>query len=301
MEKPRKPRKPRNRAISNHKAGNLNQLKLPASIKKRGNQKDTGKGKQPARKPPKLTVTRKENGSSQSKFPTLPLESPASSRGQNGAKGTSKQSGSRKEGRKSNGQPKSVSTDFDDDSLDDLPPLSSLMLGLGSATIPAASAGRDASQGGDGAVDGPFLGVEKKGVHSLQTPKPQEIIEISDDSSPGPGKDVFTNPENIGSSFATAPLPASSTSIACSPALKSSSFSRAYGTEILERFGTAPSPNLLLPAPRVRHTLTHLEPMSTVDLISKDRTHRTPTNSSSGWDDIDRLLLEEMKDVTNHY
>jgi hypothetical protein len=50
----------------------------------------------------------------------------------------------------------------------------------------------------------------------------------------------------------------------------------------------------------VRHTLRHLEPMS-ADLISKDRAHRTPTNSSSGWDDVDRLLLEEMKDVTYHY
>lgn len=253
-------------------------------------------------------MVRKEKASSQSKFPTLPLGKRASSGGQDGAKGTKKQPASRTDGRTSNDQPKLFSSDFDDDSLDDLPPLSSLMQGLGSATIPAASVGYDASQRGDSAFDSPFPRVEQTGKrnqpedpHSLRTPKLREIIEISDDSSPGPGKDIFTNPENIGSSLATAPHAAPSTSIASPPAPKSSSFSRAYDTGILERFRKASSPNLVLPALPVRRTLTYLEPMSAVDLISKDRAHRTPTNSSSGWDDIDRMLLEEMKDVTNHY
>ncbi|OKP11203.1 ATP-dependent DNA helicase MER3 [Penicillium subrubescens] len=302
LEKPPKPRKPRKRAISNHKAGNLNQLKISASIKKRDDSGGVNKGKQPVKQVPKLTVERRDKGSSQLKFPTLPLGRRASSGGQTGAKGTAKQPALTTEGAKANDQPKTYSSDFDDDSLDDLPPLSSLM-----GSVNSAPARRHASQG-DSVFDSPFPEVGKSGernktedLHSLYALKPREVIEISDDSSPGPGKDIFTNPGEIGSSVATVLHPASSTSIACPPAMKSSCFSRPYETGILERFGTCPSTNLLLPALRVRHTLTHLEPMSAVDLVSKDRAHRTPTNSSSGWDDIDRLLLEEMKDVTNHY
>ncbi|KAF3388416.1 ATP-dependent DNA helicase MER3 [Penicillium rolfsii] len=308
LENHSKPRKPKKRAISNHKAGNFNQLKLSASTKKRDTSVDVSKGKQPAKQLPKLTVASQEFAASQSKLPKSPLQVSTSHRKEQGAKGIKKQPGSETDGRKPDEQRKTVSSDFEDDDMDDLPPLSTFMQGLGSATIPTAPTGGDASQRGDSVFVDPLFEIEQtferpqpENPRSMQTDEPREIIEISDDSSPGPGKDIFTNPENTARSSVTAPLSASSTSIISTQVPESSTCSRACGTDILERIETGRLPNLLLPPLPVRHTLTYLEPMSAVDLISNDGIHRTPTTSSSGWDDIDRLLLEEWKDATNHY
>lgn len=203
---------------------------------------------------------------------------------------------------------KIASSDFDDDSLDDLPSLSDILRGIGSGTAPADQAGPEAHQRGDSVYDSPLHGVEQTGtgnqpeeLQALQILKDREIIEISDDSTPDPGKDIFTNPEGIGSSIATAPLSSSSGNVIRLLSRNSSSSCRAYEARIPERAERFQSPKYLLPPLNMRHTLSHLEPMSAINSVSKDPVHRTPTNSSSGWDDVDRLLLEEFKDVINHY
>lgn len=305
LEKPRKPRKPRKRAASNHKAGNLNQLTLSAAITKRDKTADIGRGKQPAKETTKLTAASKGERSSQSKFPKFPLARRASSQGQNGAKGTTDRAAMTTKGEKSIEKPEMVSSDFDDDSFDDLPPLSYIMQGLGSGPRPADSNPRQKS---DKIFDSPLPGVNQTQAKNqpdkpqlLQTPKPRDVIELSDDSTPEPGQDIFTHPEDIGSSITIAPPPSASGNTIHPLTRKSSSFCRAYEARILERAERLSSPKRLLPALNPRHTLTQLEPMSTVDLTSKNHAQRTLTNSSSGWDDVDRLSMEEFKDVINHY
>jgi ATP-dependent DNA helicase HFM1/MER3 len=305
-----KPPKPRKRAASNHKAGNLNQLTISAAIKKRDNSQNVRNGKQPAKQPPKLTTTKKVKSPLQSQFPKLPLERKISNRGKTGNKGTGtiKLSTSKTKGGKLNDQPQTVSSDFDDDGLDDLPPLSDILRGSRSGTAPEDPAAVEACQNEDNICENPFAGAKNAvakdhpaTVESLTTPNFPEIIVLSDDSTPEPGRDIFTNPEDIGSSIATAPLSASSGNIVLPATRKSSSFCRAYEARILQQAEISPFSKYLAPAPTVRRNLTKLEPMCAVDSVSKDHTRRTPTNSSSGWDDIDRMSWEEINDIINHY
>lgn len=201
-----------------------------------------------------------------------------------------------------------ISSDFDDDSLDDLPSLSDLIRGIESGTAPEDQVVPEAHESGDSVFDSPIAGVEQadtrdgsKEPQSLQTPQAREFIEISDDSSPEPGKNVFTNHGDVESSVATAPLSSSTGNIIRLPTRETSGPCGMYEAKIPNRAEISRSPKYLLPPLDMRHTLTHLQSMSTTDSISKDQVHRAPTNSSSGWDDVDRLLLEEFKDVINHY
>jgi ATP-dependent DNA helicase HFM1/MER3 len=305
LEKPRKPRKPRKRATSNHKAGNLNQTTLSPAFAKQDKPEDARKRKQPAKELTKMTAARKEEHSSQSRLPKLPLKNPASTQGQNGSKGKISRSALTTKGGKSIEQPAMVSSDFDDDGFDDLPPLSYIMQGSGSCIGPADP---ETHQEKFSVLNNSSAKVEQTLAQNqpdepqlLQIPNPRDIIEISDESTPETGQDIFTQPEEIRSSVATATLPDPSSITINPPTRKSSSVCRAYEARFLERAERSPSPRRLLPAINTRHTLTQLEPISAVDLTSKVHAHRTPTNSSSGWDDVDRLLLEEFKDVINHY
>lgn len=300
--------KPRKRAASNHKAGNFNQLTLSAAITKRGSLADASKGKKPAKELPKLTTTKKPNDRSKSYVPKLPPQRRSSSRRANGNNGTAKQTASKTGEKEPSTQVKIFSSDFDDDSLDDLPSLSDLIRGIESSTAPADQAVPEAHQRGNSVFDSPLAGAEPGGAadgpkepQSLQTPHAREFIEISDDSSPEPGKNIFTNHGDVESSVATAPLSSSSGNIIRLPTRKTSRPCGTYETKLPERAETSRSPKYLLPPLDLRHNLAHLQPLSTIDSISKDQVHRTPTNSSSGWDDVDRLLLEEFKDVINHY
>lgn len=302
-----KPPKPRRRAASNRKAGNFNQLSLSAAITKRGSLGDANKGKQPEKELPALNMTKKPKGRSKSYVPKLPQRR-SSSRLANGDNGTAKQTASKTGEKESSTQAKIFSSDFDDDSLDDLPSLSDLIRGIESSTVPADQAVSEAHRRGDSVFDSPFAGAEPveaadgfKEPRSLQTPHARDFIEISDDSSPEPGKNIFTNHGDVESSVATAPLSSSSGNIIRLLTGKTSRPCGTYEANLPERAETSRSPKYLLPPLDLRHNLTHLQPLSAIDSISKDQVHRTPTNSSSGWDDVDRLLLEEFKDVINHY
>lgn len=303
-----KPPKPRKRAASNHKAGNFNQLTLSAAITKRGSLGEASKGKQPAKELPKLTTSKKPKDRSKSYVPKLPPKRRSSTRRENGNNGTAKQPASKTGEKESNTQAKTFSSDFGDDSLDDLPSLSDLIRGIESSTAPADQAVSEAHQRGDSVFDSPVTGAEPVGAadgpkepQSLQTLHAREFIEISDDSSPEPGKNIFTNHGDIESSVATAPLSSSSGNIIRLPTRKTSRPCGTYEAKLPERAERSRSPKYLLPPLDLRHNLTHLQPLSAIDSISKDQVHRAPTNSSSGWDDVDRLLLEEFKDVINHY
>lgn len=194
-----------------------------------------------------------------------------------------------------------ISSDFDDNSLDDLPSLSDLLRGIESGTAPADQVVPEAQNSGDSAFDSPNAGVEQADTKDGPKETLPEFIEISDDSSPEPGINVFTNHGDVESSVATAPLSSLSGNIIRLPTRKTSRPCGMYKAKIPERAEISRSPKYLLPPLDMRHTLTRLQPMSTIDSISKDQVHRAPTNSSSGWDDVDRLLLEEFKDVINHY
>ncbi|KAJ5174318.1 uncharacterized protein N7482_000195 [Penicillium canariense] len=304
-----KPRRPRRRAASNHKAGNLNQLTLSAVIAKRDNPDNSSKGKQPANQVPKLTAKRNASNLSQSRFPRLPATRKASNQARNRTQSKTVRSASRKVKCKSRDPPKIFSSDFDDDSLNDLPPLSWIMENPGSGLTKVDLAVTEHSpQRGDSIVISPFPDIEPTSTRNqtqelqpLQIPQPHDIIEIPDTSTPESGKHVFTSLDAPESPITTAPFAASSGHVIHPPVRKSGSFCQAYEELFLQRAQQSPSPEYHLPELNTGRTMHQLKTMAAVDQAFVDDEHLPSTDSSSGWDDVDRLLLEEFQDIIHHY
>ncbi|KAJ5679817.1 Nucleotide-sugar transporter [Penicillium macrosclerotiorum] len=302
LEKPPKTSKQKSALTS--KPSNLSQLTLSATITKRDTKAYPEKGKQTTKQ--KFIDEKKSSNISE----TTPFKTSNKRRSsdQHHAHAIDNNKGffslsDKKEENVSRGM--SPSDYHDDDSLDDFPPLSTLLKDRTSASgrstsmlsstvlLPSEKPDRTFHRSLSDASSEFFK--TEKGLTSPKTPK---YIEISDDSTPNP--DIFTNPGDLESSAITESHSISSRQPVAFPARRPSN-PYWFDERTLNSIKKSPFRISLLPELNTMHALPRLEPMSAPVSNVEDLKAQASSDTSSGWDDIDRLLLEEFNDAINHY
>ncbi|KAJ5637866.1 hypothetical protein N7490_007745 [Penicillium lividum] len=288
LEKPPKPGK--KRATASQKADGLNQLTLAATITKKHSEKDV----------------QKENRKSAARKKATESEYSSSLRGQEKSKKSKKLStrtGGSKYATPSSSKYQTVqssskitSSDYGDDDFSDFPSPSELF--------------KDAGFKQPLSIEVPEIGAKSKFFVDLTTPSgdpPPEITETTERTdistegmpaspknthkshSPGiwtyptssPRKEIFTSAESIQSSAltASAPLPALSGNTT-HPKRKADSINETNTEQSRKKIEWRP-----MNVPATKH----------------DDDQLTESEGSPGWEDVDRLLLEEFKDIVNFY
>lgn len=203
MDKP--PPKPKMRAVpKNQKEDGLSQLKIPTNTGKRP-AISRGKGHTVVNQQP--ADSKKPGNLSKARNSTPQLRSGPSTQKRSAL--AEKDTNIDIAGRKQRTPPKPLSSDYGDDSLDDLPPPSQLLRNTDSALVKAESpTGNYQARMSDEATSGPTDDPRENPSSSISNtklyqkkqrkasfPKEHEIIEISDDETPESTENPITEPE----------------------------------------------------------------------------------------------------------
>ncbi|CAI7620851.1 unnamed protein product [Penicillium pancosmium] len=307
LEKPPKPGKCKTTA--NLKAHGLSQLTLPASIGEKKNPKDKmpAKAEQPAKR---KTSQLSESGTCFSGLPSRKKTKQTQINYKQGGKGNLPMS--KKERPK--GPFRVPSSDYGDDGFSDLPSPSTFLDTIDSSLlrpgppVMGLSQPRDTEQmfidpsvlnfsdsGVLGKVDtalqlaSPAMG----GSEARETPPSpspeQEIIDGWDSTLSESSPEIFTSPAALKSSATTAPLLTSPQNIVRSPKGKERDLEMTHKDLEQPKLDQYPLMDTLheilsVPAANVRST-----------------GNGDDENSRNGWEDIDRMLYEEYKNIVNFY
>ncbi|KAJ5570592.1 uncharacterized protein N7459_010022 [Penicillium hispanicum] len=221
-----------------------------------------------------------------------------------------------------------LSSDYRDDSFDDLPSPSQLFANTNPRPAPPDSLLAGTTQAVEAGIDCIDLTtptpekVHPAESHNESTEKvdlmveaglpsisePARVIEPTlfptDQKSPEiwdySGSDsqfVFDRATNVESSATTAPSASLWLNVPHIPKRKASVLGDAHEDEIQKRLEVSPSLDTLGP-------MSTSNTKSAAGLAEADLTDRAPTESddtSTGWEDVDRMLLEEFSDIINFY
>lgn len=299
LEKP--PRPSKKRAPANPKeTSNLSQLTLPATMKKKD-----ALGNSSNEKAPKNVKSR-----------AIENEDPKVT--QFGANGNRKVSIPSTDQKRPENPPKQASSDYGDDAFDDLSPPPWMYGNNGSSfarpDAPVASDVQpedtnvafvdlttpcDQEELLEGAITDFGPGTEATtGASEATEPQAtqtQENKEGQDDPTSQFECEIFTNPFNLTSSATTMPLSSVDTNVPRNPKRKASTIDECLDQSNKKQEHESPKDSieeahvpLRMP---VRFTMKDFE--NTPSPVSDEE--------STGWDDVDRLLLEEFKDIVNFF
>lgn len=312
LEKPPKQGKCKT-TIANPKASN--QLTLSASISANKGSKNGCKDRIPAKWKPAVkrkTSQLSELGTKSSTLQTKKRTKQTQIGYKHGGKGNTHLS--QKRGPKS--PSRILSSDYDDDGLSDLPSPSTFLETTGPSFVRPDSpmAGLSQQQEGETKFIDPFvLSVpdygapmkvdtalqvaptatvnSKRGVSPPNTHSQQEIIEIWDGSMSESTPRIFTSPETLKSS-------ATSALVTSPPNTTRSLKGKERVLDITDEDLDQPYFNQY----PLMNTLHEILSVPAANVMSTDNEgNDSPGDAVGGWEDIDRMLYEEYKDVINFY
>lgn len=229
--------------------------------------------------------------------------------------------------------PRISSSEFGDDSFDDLPPLSVLLGDIGSSfarppspmagIVQPSDTGQDcidptklsigesspntdlpSSAQVDSAVEAKAAGEMSatQAIRPLQSPEYPEASEICDDLTPDSWKEIFTNPPE---EFFTNPggLKSSATSAPFAPSTANTTLDLKRKANTLDESPEEGSQNRLAPfsSREVLHEPVSISARDPVLGAKESRTSTTADSASFEWEDVDRGLLEEYGRFINFY
>jgi hypothetical protein len=284
-------------------------LTLAATITKRGNPNDTQKRKQAAK--PKPAPKRKSSNLSSSKSSKTQTGRTSSFQSQLRTKPTGSRKGSTIEKSRPQSPLRISSSDFEDDSFADLPSPSGLLArstcGFAKSHSPKAGA-TELGETRTAHIDPETLSVEKGDqevvLHdstktipaavnaattahtgrNIQRPTRRSIFEIWSDNVYDSEKDIFTNRGIIDSSATTAPFAPSTANTTRSLKRNARALEETHGNIQMQ------------PSQQSSQGVARDLDAQAQELVPADIEADTPTTTEdapTGWEDVDRLMLEE--------
>ncbi|KAJ5190289.1 uncharacterized protein N7498_009274 [Penicillium cinerascens] len=313
LEKPPKPSK--SRTVPNDKSLGLNQLTLPATINKRDAPDDALKKGQASK--PKSVAKRKSSNLSVTKSSVAQIGRKSSFQGQLRTKPTSNKKAPTIEKKRQQSPLRISSSDFDDDSFTDLPSPSKLLAGSARKFAQSPSSKTGATQPGetDNASIGPRI-LSTKGndegvilhdpmrtvsvalddataVHTNQSirhprpPKRPYTFDIWTDDISDVENDIFTNTSILLNSSATTSAPFALSSTNTTRSLKRKA------RVLKETHGNTQAQSSLQLSPETTQGLNTLAAQESIPSEIEAHTPSTVEDAPTGWEDVDRLMLEE--------
>ncbi|KAJ5082947.1 hypothetical protein N7532_011990 [Penicillium argentinense] len=320
LEKPPKPSKCK--TATNLKASGLSQLTLSASITKPKSSDENSKKKIPTRS--KKAAKRKTSQRSDSSLSSAPQRKKRrSTQIQIGYKHSGKSAMSQTQEEKRKSLSRSLSRDYgDDDGFNDLPSPSALFDNAYSSFVrpppPTAESELqkddnssyidpsilsmdediilDQSKKTDAALqaESPTMVDSQQDSNCLETPARREIIVLSDSSVCGSAENIFSSTEKVKSTATTVLLATSPTNTARSPKGKE----RVPDLALVE---SNPSQLNQYPLMSTLHEILAVPSAPFLSMDQEDDAASDADDGAVGYEDIDRMLYEEYKDIINFH
>ena len=314
LEKPPKPNK--SRTVPNDKSSGLNQLTLPAAINKRDTPNDAPKKGQASK--PNTVTKRKSSNLSATKYSTAQNGRKSSFQDQLRTKPTSNKKARTIEKKRQQSPLKISSSDFDDDSFADLPSPSKLLAGSARkfAKSPSPKTGttqpgetdnasidprtlstegndqgvilHDSTRTVSGALDTATTVHTNQNIRHPRPPKRPYTFDIWTDDVSDFENDVFTNPNILLNSSATTSMPFAPSSANTTRSLKRKA------RALKETHGNLPAQSSLQASPETTQRLNTLAAQESIPSEIEAHTPLTLEDAPTGWEDVDRLMLEEF-------
>ncbi|KAJ5156273.1 hypothetical protein N7492_009076 [Penicillium capsulatum] len=300
LDKPPKPSK--KKSLPNPK--NTNQLTLSASMNKKDSQKTTHKQSPPE---PKSATKVRNRGS----------EAKASNKILSDRKGNDKSSITQAEPDKMASGSKQASSDYGDDTLDELSPAAWLFGSIGSSSaIPTAN---DTQNEQPGYIDLTTPGPQEDPLNTssptsprmslIQVDEPRTAVDETQDVATISGDltgtwegltsefepEVSTSPANLISSATTVPLSTANTNVRRNPPSSVHTLENTPG-ESNQDFELSPYRKVVGEAQGPMHMPVCFTMKDFEESPSPEADEKSP-----GWEDIDRMLMEEYRDIVNFY